>query len=197
MENNHHWIVLGEVYDNRYYIRSDRKRKPRRVCNNGSSGKPVKKFNMAKVPVEIWTKIFSYCDVATLDNLKRSCVLFCNIIDSNCNLSELTSSNNVSNNAQRDLVNMPSEIILTIFGFLNMKDLSNCAKVCKRFRDLAAADCLWIPDAKLSLATNACHPEMQSRSVQPWIKAQDRVRISQNWTKGRYRETQLIIQDTR
>ena len=79
MENNqHHWIVLGEVYDNRYYIRSDRKRKPRRVCyGNGSSNgsKPVKKFNMAaKLPVEIWMKIFSYCDVATLDNLKRTCV---------------------------------------------------------------------------------------------------------------------------
>merc|ERR1712226_1423539 len=38
---------------------------------------------------------------------------------------------------------------------------------------------------------------MQSRSVQPWIKAQDRVRMSQNWVKSRYRETQLIVQETR
>ena len=191
MENNH-WIVLGEVYDNRYYIRPDRKRKPRRTKQQQQQTVKNNLINMpAKVPVEIWMKIFNYCDVSTLNNLKKTCVLFCNIIDSNCNLGVNTSNN------QRGLVNMPSEIILTIFGFLNKKDLANCARVCRRFRDLTAADCLWLPSAKKCLATNTCHPEMQNRSVQPWIKAQDRVRVSQNWIKGRYRETQLIVQDTR
>ena len=205
MENNQqNWIVLGEVYDNRYYIRKRKSRRNNQQQQQHRNNFVKPKFNMSRVPIEIWMKIFSYCNVATLNVLRKTCILFCNIIDSNCNLEYSTSvsaSNNTTSGTgttmNRGLANMPSEIILTIFGLLKKKDLASCARVCRRFRDLTAADCLWLPKAKQSLATNACHPDMQSRSVQPWIKAQDRVRMSQNWVKSRYRETQLIVQETR
>ena len=38
---------------------------------------------------------------------------------------------------------------------------------------------------------------MIQRSVASWISAKDRVRISQNWTRGHYNETQLLVQDIR
>ena len=105
---------------------------------------------------------------------------------------ELSNPNNGSN-----LANMPSEIILTVFSYLDQSDLAKCARVCRRFQDLTTADCLWMPKAKESLATNCQNSEMKSKSVQPWISTQDRVRISQNWVRGNYSETQLIVQDIR
>lgn len=144
-----------------------------------------KKTNL---PNEIWVKIFSYCDRPTLQSLKMTCVLFYSIIDAN---------SNVQNNFNHNLADLPSEIIMAVFSFLNKSELARCARVCRRFRDLASADCIWMNEAKHSLATNACHPEMKSRSVMPLAGAQDRVRISHNWVNGLYSEVQLIVQDIR
>jgi len=167
------------------------KSKRNRTNRNKKNKHQQNKFNYNLVPVEIWTKIFSYCDQITLDRLKMTCLAFYNIIDSNANLEK------VANFPARNLANMPSEIILSVFKNLEKSDLANCARVCHRFRDLIAADCLWISEAKSSLATNNCDFEMKRRAVQPWLSAQDRVRISHNWTHGYYSETQLIVQDIR
>ena len=83
-------------------------------------------------------------------------------------------SNNTNNGS--NFANMPSEIILTVFNFLDQSDLARCARVCRRFRDLTTADCLWMGKAKESLATNCQDSEMKLKSVQPWNTAQDRVR---------------------
>ena len=92
-----------------------------------------------------------------------------------CKKSANLESNNTNNGS--NFANMPSEIILTVFNHLNQSDLARCARVCRRFRDLTTADCLWMGKAKESLATNCQDSEMKSKSVQPWISAQDRVRI--------------------
>ena len=92
-----------------------------------------------------------------------------------CKKSANLESNNTNNGS--NFANLPSEIILTVFNHLNQSDLARCARVCRRFRDLTTADCLWMGKAKESLATNCQDSEMKSKSVQPWISAQDRVRL--------------------
>ena len=173
--------ILGEVLNDNVISMKQNKKKHKKNSNKRNNG--CKQINGLQVPTEIWLKIFSYCDPGTLESLKMTCVRFYNIIDANSNLD-------ISNNgySRSGFANMPSEIILSVFAYLNKADLAKCSRVCKRFRDLTAADCLWINEAKQSLATNNGHPEMKSRSVQPWISAQDRVRISQNWIRGQYHE---------
>jgi len=213
--------ILGEIVDNRSFVkmpkgkrnrnnknRNKNKEKQQQNVQQHNSGVNQKKnaslyvktsgstFNYAEnVPTEIWMKIFSFCDQVSLDNLKMTCVAFYNIIDSNAAQYANLESNNTNNGS--NFANMPSEIILTVFNHLNQSDLARCARVCRRFRDLTTADCLWMGKAKESLATNCQDSEMKSKSVQPWISAQDRVRISQNWVRGHYAEMQLIVQDIR
>ena len=180
--------ILGELVDNRNA--NFLKMKNRRHNNHRSNNRKrqqnqnhtpkISKFNYGLVPAEVWTKIFSYCDHITLDSLKMTCLAFYNIIDSNANLERIANSGNAG---AKNFANMPSEIILSVFKHLNKTDLANCARVCHRFRDLTTADCLWISEAKQSLATNNSHAEMKNRSVQPWLSAQDRVRISHNWVR--------------
>lgn len=179
--------ILGELVDNRnaaYHYKMTANKKYR----NKNRNRRAPKFNYGQVPTEIWMMIFSFCDATTLENLKRTCVAFFNIIDSNSNLQQ---------NQNSKLSSLPTEILLNVFSYLNNHDLSQVARVNKRFKDLTSVDYLWMNSAKQSLATNCLHPEMKSRSVQPWISAQDRVRISTNWVRGHYSETQLIVQDIR
>jgi hypothetical protein len=193
-DNNYNRGVLGEVYyDNRSTALENvnhrgKKRRRRRKNNakwSNNSGRNL--FNFGLVPTEIWMKIFSYCDNSSIECLKMTCLLFYNIIDANSNFGFVPVNN-------RGFANMPSEIILAVFGYLSRSDLARSARVCRRFRDLASADCLWLTEARQSLVTNNCHPEMKARSVQPWMPAQDLVRVSHSWTRGYYRETQLLIQ---
>jgi len=193
--------ILSEIVDNRSFVKMSKGKRNRTYRNRNKNKEKqknsmLKSFNYAEnVPKEIWMKVFFYCDQISLDNLKMTCVAFYNIIDSNAAqyaILELSNPNNGSN-----LANMPSEIILTVFSYLDQSDLAKCARVCRRFQDLTTADCLWMPKAKESLATNCQNSEMKSKSVQPWISTQDRVRISQNWVRGNYSETQLIVQDIR
>jgi len=165
--------ILGEIVDNRSFVKMP---KGKRNRNNKNRNKNKEKhqqqhhsggnqnntalfvktsanFNYAEnVPTEIWMKIFSFCDQVGLDNLKMSCVAFYNIIDSNAAQYANLESNNTNNGS--NFANMPSEIILTVFNFLDQSDLARCARVCRRFRDLTTADCLWMGKAKESLATN-------------------------------------------
>ena len=138
--------------------------------------KKAKKNYVHLLPVEIWLKIFTYCDQNSLKNLKMACLTFYQIIDANSNLQTVN----------RGFVNLPSEIILNVFSYLKKGDLARCARVCKRFRDLTHAECLWMPEARTSLVTNACHPDVGERTVSAWISAKERVRISQNWIKANY-----------
>jgi len=172
--------ILNENNLNRFNLKhKNKKKRPK--------NRSTKKNYVNLLPVEIWLKIFTYCDQTSLKNLKMSCFTFYQIIDANANLEVMN----------RGLANLPSEVILSVFSYLKKSELARCARVCKRFRDLTQAECLWMPEAKNSLVTNNCHPEMIQRSVASWIPAKDRVRISQNWTKGHYNETQLLVQDIR
>ncbi len=198
--------ILGELVDNRnavanmtlnkmkqphYHHRNHRSSRHRQRHRNRNQR--TCDFDHARIPAEIWNKIFSYCQQDTLEQLKMTCTAFRNIIEANSNLDKIANDNNGPR-----LSNMPSELILGIFSFLNPSDLANCAKVCKRFRDLTTADCLWMNRAKAALATNVEHPDMKSRSINLWsLSVQDRVRISQNWVRGSYSESQLIVQDIR
>ena len=171
--------ILNENNLNRFNLKhKNKKKRPK---------KSTKKNYVNLLPVEIWLKIFTYCDQTSLTNLKMACYTFYQIIDANANLEVIN----------RGLANLPSEVILSVFSYLTKSELARCARVCKRFRDLTQAECLWMPEAKNSLVTNNCHPEMIQRSVASWIPAKDRVRISQNWTRGHYNETQLLVQDIR
>lgn len=175
--NNNHGVVMAAK-------KKKRKKKPR-------ASKVSFMVDIAKVPNEIWIAIFAYCDRESLENLKMACQRFAAIISS----TGLDARMWVQETTTR-LDQMPSEIILTIFGYLGRRDLGKCAQVCKRFRDLAGAECLWLTEARNCLATNGT----MTRSLvnmPTTMSAQDRVRVSRNWVRGCYGETQLIVQDTR
>ncbi len=172
------------------FISNSKKKRRRRRSYGGRRGRA--QFNMAVVPIEIWTRIFFFCDSLTLEAVRMTCTLFYNIVQASSIPRPLTIT--IQN---KGLATMPSEIILTVFKFLPRSDLASCALVCSRFRDLMAADCLWLVEAKNSLATNMINPDMKSRNVKQYLTAQDRVRISRNWTRGYYSDRQLIVQNTR
>ena len=79
--------ILGEIVDNRSFVKMPTKGRRNRTNKNRNKNKQknlMKNFNYAEqVPTEIWVKIFSFCDQVSLDNLKMTCVIFYNIIDSN------------------------------------------------------------------------------------------------------------------
>ena len=39
---------------------------------------------------------------------------------------------------------LPTDVLLTVFGFLGREELGCLAQVCSRFRNLAYSDCLWL-----------------------------------------------------
>ncbi len=69
-------------------------------------------------------------------------------------------------------------------------------QVCHRFRQLAYAECLWLPSARSCLAANAADAAFVARAAAP-LSSRDAVRISANWRQARYAETKLLVQNLR
>jgi F-box/WD-40 domain protein 4 len=144
--------------------------------------------SLSTMPREILQKIFGYCDRPSLEALKSTLPRFSTIVDEEGLLWETKPKLNLDQ--------LPSELLLTIFSYLSRQDLGRAALVCVRFRDLTHAECLWMAEAKKSLATNGLDPNMILRNLNP-LTSRDRVRISKNWSEGNCHETTLLVQSIR
>jgi len=81
------------------------------------------------------------------------------------------------------LDNLPVDVLLCVFKYLDIKSLGRIAQVCRPFRNLAYSECLWIRGATKALASNQLHPVSRIKS-QVKLSARDRVRIGSAWRKG-------------
>ena len=129
--------------------------------------------NMATLPAEILTKIFSFCDQETLQNIAKVNIRF----------SILTSAMQIDEQFIMHIECLPSELLLKIFSHLDRASIGCLAQVNRRFRELGHAECLWVKSARESLVTNGLDKDMEAKTLIS-MNARDRVRISKNWVKG-------------
>ena len=166
----------------------DKKRKRRRRNKKRRSTKTSSNASLLTMPREILQKIFGYCDRTSLEALKQTLPWFSAVIEEEGLLWETSPKLNLDQ--------LPSELLLTIFSYLSRQDLGRAAQVCSRFRDLTHAECLWMSEAKKSLATNGLDSNVVSKTLGQ-LTSRDRVRISKNWSEGNYHETTMIVQSIR
>jgi len=97
------------------------------------------------------------------------------------------------------LEELPTETLVHLFSYVSRNDLGKLSQTCKRFRDIAQTDSLWVDEAHECLVTNtaACINMGQRTAPAPITSAKERVRIARNWTQGHYEETKLAVQDIR
>ena len=91
---------------------------------------------------------------------------------------------------------MPTDVLLTIFGFLERQELGCLAQVCSRFRNLAYSDCLWLGEAREALGSNQTDSRARGRS-QEQLGARERVRLGRCWTEGDAREGLVAVQSAK
>ena len=91
---------------------------------------------------------------------------------------------------------LPTDVLLTVFGFLGREELGCLAQVCSRFRNLAYSDCLWLREARQALGSNQADERTRGRS-QEQLGARDRVRIGKSWAEGDAREGLVAVQSAK
>jgi len=69
--------------------------------------------------------------------------------------------------------------------------------VCRRFRELAYTELLWLPVARASIATNGLSRDFRDRCAGAQLSSREAVRISRNWRLAKYSETKLLVQNQR
>lgn len=152
-----------------------------------ASMKEKKKVGLLDLPEELITAILDKCGVQEIRAVSETCVRLGDTVARNYSLETTTPA---------IMDTLPSEVLLSVFRFLDLQSLGRVARVSRRFRDLVYADCLWMRPAADCIATNAADPAVVARSKQP-LSARDKVRVSSNWRAGRYAESMLLVQNER
>eukprot|EP00092_Neocalanus_flemingeri_P040849 GFUD01044469.1.p1 GENE.GFUD01044469.1~~GFUD01044469.1.p1 ORF type:complete len:420 (+),score=88.33 GFUD01044469.1:102-1361(+) len=94
------------------------------------------------------------------------------------------------------LDSLPTDVLLTLFKYLDRPSLGSVAQVCSRFRDISYSDCLWIEASRKALASNQLDPASLSRS-QKIFSARDKVRLGKAWIQGHTFESLVVVQNTK
>ena len=150
----------------------------------GAKTKPSR-TGILDLPDELVVNILDRCDSASVRAMGDTCVRFNNIVAGLVEDMELE--------CDKTLDELPSEILLMIFSFLDRPSLGKVAGVCHRFKDLAYADCLWMRQASGAIAASTA---IAGKTLEP-LGARDRVRVSENWRAGKYLESKLLVQNVR
>ncbi|XP_043267589.1 F-box/WD repeat-containing protein 4 [Venturia canescens] len=85
------------------------------------------------------------------------------------------------------LDNLPSDVLLLIFGYCHAFDLVRLSEVCRRFNDLIAEDILWFERRAKPLATNQASKRFRDR-CNTILCLRTRWHVSENWQRGKYAE---------
>ncbi|XP_023322974.1 F-box/WD repeat-containing protein 4-like isoform X2 [Eurytemora carolleeae] len=94
------------------------------------------------------------------------------------------------------LENLPADVLLVIFKYLDISTLGRVAQVCKLFRSLSYSDFLWMRAGASSLGSNQLDTLTTSKS-QAKLGAREKVRIGENWKNGKCKENILAVQNNK
>ena len=147
---------------------------------------------LSGLPRAVLHKILHYLDRSSLGALSAA------VASPGLALQVATYQQQVGPEHQEGLLQLdglPSELLLHVFGMLDRRSLGRAAQTCRRFRELAAAECLWLPAARGCLATGGGWAA--ARSAAPLPSSRDAVRVSANWRRARYEEAKLLVHNMR
>jgi len=158
------------------------------------------RLSVITLPPVIIANILGYCDPVAQRNAALSCRRFAMVLaDMKRDEEEENLEENVEDVTDPPcllLDQMPTDVLLTIFGFLERRELGYLAQVCSRFRNLAYSDCLWLREAREALGSNQADSRARGRS-QEQLGARDRVRLGRCWAEGDAREGLVAVQSAK
>ncbi|KAG8435384.1 hypothetical protein GDO86_013367 [Hymenochirus boettgeri] len=85
--------------------------------------------------------------------------------------------------------NLPEEILLVIFSYLDAQALGRLAQVCRKLRHFTGKDAVWRGFAKKGLNSGFSH---QGTDTASGISIKERVRVSKNWKNGCCRRDTML-----
>jgi len=152
----------------------------------------VPRVTIQSLPSPVLGYILSFCDPADRSRAALAARCF------SAALAEIETSQHPSdiNDNILSLDCLPSDVLLTLFKFLNRPSLGSIAQVCSRFRDISYSDSLWIEASRKALASNQVDPGSLTRS-QETLQARDKVRLGLAWQQGKAIESLVAVQNSK
>jgi F-box/WD-40 domain protein 4 len=150
------------------------------------------RVTIQSLPSPVLGYILSFCDPADRSRAALAARCF------SAALAEIETSQHPSdiNDNILSLDCLPSDVLLTLFKFLDRPSLGSIAQVCTRFRDISYSDSLWIEASRKALASNQVDPGSLTRS-QETLQARDKVRLGLAWQKGKAIESLVAVQNSK
>ncbi|XP_015203068.2 F-box/WD repeat-containing protein 4 isoform X2 [Lepisosteus oculatus] len=87
------------------------------------------------------------------------------------------------------LFQLPEDVLYLILSYLDSKSLSSLSQVCKKINHFTSRDAVWRRIAKHCINTGITR---QGTDLFPRIPLKDRVKVSQNWCRGRCRRETVL-----
>nr|XP_006630872.1 PREDICTED: F-box/WD repeat-containing protein 4 isoform X1 [Lepisosteus oculatus] len=87
------------------------------------------------------------------------------------------------------LFQLPEDVLYLILSYLDSKSLSSLSQVCKKIYHFTSRDAVWRRIAKHCINTGITR---QGTDLFPRIPLKDRVKVSQNWCRGRCRRETVL-----
>lgn len=152
-------------------------------------------LGLTNLPMDVLAQILDYCDLPSqmaaakasnrlamaVSELRKSESV---AVDCNCNLGHLSFGD------------LPADVLLLIFQYLNRQEMGRLAQVSSRFRNFCYSDCLWLEEARSALGSNQRDVITRARS-QEILTARDKVKVGEMWRRGQAREGLVAVQSTR
>jgi len=152
----------------------------------------VPRVTIQSLPTPVLGYILSFCEPADRSRAALAARCF------SAALAEIETSQPPSdiNDNILSLDCLPSDVLLTLFKFLDRPSLGSIAQVCSRFRDISYSDSLWIEASRKALASNQVDPGSLTRS-QETLQARDKVRLGLAWQQGKAIESLVAVQNSK
>ncbi|XP_014784206.1 F-box/WD repeat-containing protein 4 isoform X1 [Octopus bimaculoides] len=93
-------------------------------------------------------------------------------------------------NAEKQLMELPEDILYLLFRYLDLCSLGRLCRVCRKLRRLIYTDCVWLRFTRQQMVIKDLGHRPKGKSCTPNLKEQ--YRVTRNWIKGRNRETAVV-----
>ena len=144
------------------------------------------------LPLSVLANILSFCEPSTQHRAALAANCFRTAL---AELHPVTDLRDMNDNCL-GLDFLPADVLLSIFKHLDRQSLGRVGQVCSRFRDIAYTDALWVDSARTALGSNQVDNEFASKS-QEMLTARDRVKLGSSWSRGKYTESLIAVQNTK
>jgi len=150
------------------------------------------RVTIQSLPSPVLGYILSFCEPADRSRAARAARCFSEAL---AEIETSQPSSDINDNIL-SLDCLPSDVLLTLFKFLDRPSLGSIAQVCSRFRDISYSDSLWIEASRKALASNQVDPGSLTRS-QETLQARDKVRLGLAWQQGKAIESLVAVQNSK